>query len=191
MVRDENRFFVLTGSPGSGKTTLIDRLATYGGVRVMAEAGRSIIRDQVAIGGKALPWDDRAAYAELMLAAEMRSYREASAHPGAVMFDRGVPDVIGYLTLCRLPVPPHVEAAGRLFRYSAKAFIAPPWRDVYETDAERKQSFEEAEATYDAMVEVYRSLGYELIELPRASVEDRAAFVQDIIASTQGLQNSP
>ena len=173
-----DRFFVLTGGPGSGKTTLLDRLATRG-MAIMAEAGRAIIRDQMAIGGKALPWGDREAYAELMLAADMRSYREASAGRGAVLFDRGVPDVIGYFTLCRLPAPQHVQAAGRLFRYSAKVFIAPPWRDIYDTDAERRQSFEDAGATYDVMVEVYSSLGYELIELPCTSVEDRAAFVQD------------
>ncbi len=179
--RDSDRFFVLTGGPGSGKTTLLDRLAACEGMKVMAEAGRAIIRDQVAIGGKALPWNDRAAYAELMLASDMRSHREARAQPGIFLFDRAVPDVIGYLMLCGLPIPQHVESAGRLFRYSTKVFVAPPWRDVYETDEERKQSFETAEATHDAMVEVYCSLGYELIELPRASIKDRIALVQGIV----------
>jgi hypothetical protein len=55
-----------------GKTTLIDALAAEG-IRHMPEAGRAIIRDQVAIGGTALPWADRAAFAELMLGWELRS----------------------------------------------------------------------------------------------------------------------
>lgn len=58
---DRPNFHVITGGPGSGKTTLIDMLASQG-FHHMPEAGRAIIRDQVAIGGTALPWADRAAY---------------------------------------------------------------------------------------------------------------------------------
>lgn len=58
---------VITGGPGSGKTSLIEALAGEG-IRHMPEAGRSIIQDQVDIGGAALPWDDWDAFAALMLA---------------------------------------------------------------------------------------------------------------------------
>ena len=78
-----NSLFVITGGPGSGKSTLIAALAARG-ISVMPEAGRAIIRDQAAIGGSALPWADRAAYAELMLSWELRSYREALEKPGPV-----------------------------------------------------------------------------------------------------------
>ena len=67
-----DRLFVITGGPGSGKSTLIDALAGHG-ICTMPEAGRAIIRDQVAIGGEALPWSDRRAFAELMLGWEIRS----------------------------------------------------------------------------------------------------------------------
>lgn len=55
MQNDSDRFFVLTGGPGSGKTTLIEALRTAG-FATLPEAGRGIIRDQMAIGGPALPW---------------------------------------------------------------------------------------------------------------------------------------
>ena len=45
--------FVITGGPGSGKTTLIDALARAGFARTV-EAGRAIIQDQQAIDGPAL-----------------------------------------------------------------------------------------------------------------------------------------
>jgi predicted ATPase len=84
------------------------------------EAGRAIIQDQVAIGGEALPWSDRRAFAELMLCREMRSYRPALRLSGPVIFDRGVPDVLGYLHLSNLPIPSHVERAAQIFRYIPK-----------------------------------------------------------------------
>ncbi|WP_324617337.1 AAA family ATPase [Microvirga alba] len=131
----------------------------------------------MAIGGRALPWRDPAAYAEIMLAWEMRSHRMALDQVGPVFFDRGVPDIIGYLRLMRLPVPEHLERAARTFRYNHRVFIAPPWAEIYEQDAERKQSFEEAERTYDSMVETYSRYGYELIAVPPASVTERVEFV--------------
>jgi predicted ATPase len=176
VLQQQPRFFVVTGGPGSGKSTLIDALAARG-LHAMPEAGRAIIQDQVEIGGSALPWDDRLAFAELMLGWELRSYREAREHAGAVLFDRGVPDVVGYLNLCGLTVPPHVQQAARSFRYNRQVFIAPPWAEIFGQDAERKQSLDEAHATYEAMIGAYTGHGYELTHLPKSTVEDRVRFI--------------
>lgn len=171
-----DRLIVITGGPGSGKTTLIEALAKRGHA-VRPEAGRAIIRDQQAIGGEGLPWKNRALFAELMLAADLRSYDEARRLDGEVFFDRGLPDIAGYLTLCGLPVPPHVEAASRRFRYRRTVFIAPPWPDIFGQDAERKQDFTEAERTCAVMARTYPRYGYDLVELPLASVESRLDFI--------------
>jgi predicted ATPase len=145
------------------------------------EAGRAIIQDQVAIGGPALPWSDPALFAELMLAVELHSHRQAGALPGHVVFDRGVPDVIGCLRLTGLPVPAHVERAAGLFRYHPAVFIAPPWPAIFTQDPERKQDFAEAVRTHDAMVEAWQGCGYALVPLPLAPVEARVRFVTDRI----------
>ena len=171
-----DRLYVITGGPGSGKSTLIEALAGQG-ICTMPEAGRAIIQDQVAIGGKALPWSDRGAFAELMLGWEIRSYRAALRLSGPVIFDRGVPDVLGYLRLNGLPIPSHVDKATQIFRYHSRVFIAPPWPEIFASDTERKQSFDEAQATCEVMVETYSDLGYNLIPLPLGSVQERVRFV--------------
>jgi predicted ATPase len=185
-LRENSRFIVITGGPGSGKSTLIAALSAEG-IAAMPEAGRAIIQDQVSIGGSALPWADRAAFAELMLGWEMRSYREAGdAHVGTVLFDRGIPDVVGYLRLSGLPVPPHVQQAAETYRYGRQVFIAPPWPEIFTQDAERKQSVEEAEATYHALADAYSGLGYELVALPRMAVAERVQFVRAKLSSRPG-----
>jgi predicted ATPase len=184
MTSDTDRFFVLTGGPGSGKSTLIGALERVG-YSVSPEAGRGVIRDQMAIGGQALPWGDRQAFAELMLSGEMRSYRIAQAGTGPVFFDRGVPDVVGYLRLSGLPVTPAVEKAARVFRYNPHVFVAPPWPEIFRQDEERKQDVEEAVRTYETMKTVYGAYDYSLIELPRAGVEERLRFV---IARTREIR---
>lgn len=147
----------------------------------MPEGGRAIIQDQVAIGGPALPWIDRSAFAELMLGWDMRSYREALEMPGPVFFDRAIPDVPSYLRLCGILFPQHVMKAAEMYRYHRRVFIAPPWEQIFVQDSERRQDFAEAQATYNALVEVYTLLGYERVVLPLASPEERAQLVIDTL----------
>lgn len=180
MIEAAKRSFVLTGGPGSGKSTLIEALRTSGYV-CLNEGGRGIIQDQVAIGGRGVPWHDAALFAELMLSWDMRSYRIAEQLVGPVFFDRGVVDVAAYFRLIGLSPPKHVERAVEVFRYNPRVFIAPPWPEIYAQDRERKQDFEEAVRTHEAMVATYNECGYELIQLPRETVEDRLQFVLDSI----------
>ena len=133
MQENAQRFFVLTGGPGSGKSALIEALQQCGYPRSL-EAGRGIIHDQMLIGGRALPWGDPILFAELMLCWEMRSYDIAQHQTGPVFFDRGVPDVVGYLRLLGRPVPEHMQKAVDAFRYNRRVFIAPPWREIFRRD---------------------------------------------------------
>jgi predicted ATPase len=118
-----------------------------------------------------------------MLAIDLRSHRQAETLPGRVVFDRGVPDVIGYLRLTGLPVPAHVERAAGLFRYHPAVFIAPPWPGIFTQDRERRQDFAEAVRTHDAMVEAWQGCGYALVRLPLAPAEARVRFVTDRIGA--------
>jgi len=61
--------------------------------------------------------------------------------------------------------------------YNSKVFILPPWAEIYETDMERKQSWEEAVNTYRNMKDTYINLGYDVITVPIGSVESRYDFV--------------
>jgi predicted ATPase len=171
-----SRFFVLTGGPGSGKTILIEALKARGHAAT-EEAGRGVIREEMRDGGNGLPWVDRARFAELMFDWELRSYRDAERQDDPVVFDRGLPDTIGYLRLEGLDAPAWMEEQAWRLRYNKRVFIAPPWREIFGNDEERRQSWSVAVRTYDIMVETYTEMGYELVEVPRAPVEERVEFV--------------
>ncbi|WP_370206427.1 AAA family ATPase [Pararhodobacter marinus] len=175
-----DRLFVLTGGPGSGKTTLLSALAQRG-LATMPEAGRAIIQDQTRIGGTGWHGQDRRLFAELMLGWEMRSWHEAQGIRGPVIFDRGIPDVIGYLQLYEGEVPPHVHAAAEIYRYRPTVFLAPPWPEIFGQDAQRGQDFDEAVATAEAMAQAYAMAGYDLLPLPLDTVEARVDFVLEVL----------
>jgi predicted ATPase len=177
---NSRRFFVITGGPGSGKTTLLDALEKAG-YRRSVEAGRAVIQQHLSIGGNALPWGDRVQFAELMLACDIRSYEEALQGTGTMFFDRGAPDVLGYLRLIGEAIPKHMKEAVEKYQYNRRVFIAPPWREIFCQDEERKQDFAEAVRTYEAMMATYSEFGYELVEIPKNPVEERVKFVTENI----------
>lgn len=168
--------FVITGGPGSGKTTLINALADYGLITI-EESGRQIIQDQVLNNGQALPWSDPAAFAELMFQHEVSHYEWARQFNKIAVFDRGIPDVAGYLNLMKIAVPDYMEKAIQKYRYNNYIFVAPPWPDIFEQDTERKQTLEEAVATYHIMIQTYSSYGYNPISIPMVPVLQRVEFV--------------
>ncbi|MCW6004172.1 AAA family ATPase [Micromonospora sp. CPCC 205371] len=171
-----DNLIVIAGGPGAGKTTLIEALGAAG-YATAPEAGRAIIQDQVAIDGPALPWKDPALFAELMLTWDLRSYRWAVRRDEPVFFDHALAGMPGYYRLIGQPVPAHVTAAVAAFRYRTRVFVAPPWPEIYRNDTERRQSWAEAVRTYEVVAQAYIEAGYELVDLPRASVSKRLEFV--------------
>lgn len=175
---------VFTGGPGSGKSTIIHELACMG-YAVSRESGREIIRQQTAIEGDGVPWRNPQLYAELMLAQDMRSYQQQN-EGGLLFYDRGIPDIIGYLKTIGEDVPEHFYRAAKLYRYHHKVFVFPPWPEIYAQDRERKQPFDEALRTYEAMVSVYCGEGYEVVTVPKAPVAQRGAFVLSSLTDASG-----
>jgi predicted ATPase len=176
MPSQSDRFFVLTGGPGAGKTTLIEALGRAG-FATTAEAGRAIIRDQLEIGGPATHQTNPALFAELMLAFDIQSYRRALDQACPVFFDRGITELAGYHAMMGIPAPAHFRTAAEKFRYNARVFVAPPWPEIFANDSERKQSLGEAVRTHDAALKIYAEFGYEIVPLPKAPVEERLRFV--------------
>lgn len=175
-MKTKSNFYIFTGGPGSGKTTLINGLDKMG-YNCVPEVGRKIIKEQIFCGGMALPWLDTKEYSDLMLQESIRDYCFFSEFTELCFFDRGIPDVLGYASLINLPDKEMFVYSVKEFRYNSTVFILPPWREIYKTDHERKQSFDLAIATYNSMKNIYEEYGYKLIEIPFKSVSERIDFV--------------
>ena len=169
-----DRFVVLSGCSGGGKSTLLAELARRGH-SVVEEPGRRIVREETARGGTALPWIDAEAFIRRAIAMALDDRRRGRSLPGWVFFDRGLFDAISALT--DMTGQPALHELGRQQRYHSRVFVTPPWPEIYETDPERKHGLAQAEAEYIRLVRDYRLLDYTVLEVPKLPVTERADWL--------------
>lgn len=169
--------FVIAGGPGSGKSTLLQALA---GAREVCyeECSRVLIREQLAIAGLLVPWVDLTSFAQECGRRMHIQLNDSARHPRC-FFDRGLPDIIGYLRHGGRNAPPEWREVSRA--YAATVFFAPPWREIYINDAERPQTFDEASTLSLHIRQAYEDYGFHLVELIKSSVADRRRQVLDYL----------
>ena len=160
---------MIAGGPGSGKSTLLRALAGAGEI-CYEESSRGLIREQLARAGRLVPWDDLPAFAQ-ECSERMRAQLADSARHGRCFFDRGLPDLIGYLSRGGYRAPDAWRTASR--GYASAVFFAPPWREIFVNDAERPQSFAEAQELSMHIRRAYLDCGFHLVDLVKGSVADR------------------
>ena len=162
---------VVTGAPGSGKSTLLAEVARHG-VATGPEVARAILQSP---GGMEMRAERPTDFALAMLEAQLASWGRGGDAP--ILFDRGFADIVGFLRLEGLTVPPEIDAACRDCRYEGPVFHAPPWREIYRQDDQRIQNWEEAVESDAAVVRAWCDYGYDPITLPFADPAIRAQFV--------------
>ncbi|SOC40929.1 predicted ATPase [Rhizobium subbaraonis] len=171
-----DRFVLLSGCSGGGKSVLLSALRNRG-FAAFEEPGRQVVREHLLIDGPALPWRDQALFAELCVSRAMQQMTAATESSGPVFFDRGIVDAVAFFEYLGRDVPAHLERAARVLRYRRTVFVTPPWPQIFLADRERRHSYEEAVAQYDASIATFRRLDYQPLELPKTSVESRADFI--------------
>ncbi len=171
------RHAVLTGAPGAGKTTLLSAAAAAG-ITTSPEVARVLLQQP---GGMELRAVDPLGFAEAMLEAHVREFEQASQRSGPVLFDRGFPDVVGFLEVSGLPVSRRIDHVCRTLRYCGPVFRAPAWAEIYRQDHERIQTWIEAVASDEAVTAAWARYGYPVVDLPLTGVAERLAFVRSRI----------
>ncbi|WP_337181315.1 AAA family ATPase [Shinella sp.] len=169
-----DRFVLLSGCSGGGKSALLEELARRGHA-VVEEPGRRIVQEELAAGGSALPWLDLAAFARRAVAVALADRRRMADRPGPVFFDRGLIDAASALEASG--GEPVVAALAAAHRYNRKVFLTPPWPEIYAGDAQRRHGFDAALAEYARLETTYAMLGYETVVLPKVPVSQRADFL--------------
>lgn len=166
-------WYVLTGAPSSGVTTLADALRPrLKNALVFPEAARVYIDEVVAQGIPAAELrKDEGKFQRKVLEIKLRT-EESAPRDQLCIFERGIPDSIPYYRVAGLDPEPLRSISRR--RYSGVFYVEPldyvPNYARTETPEARAQLIKE-------LFEVYVELGYSVVRLVKESVEQRVAKV--------------
>lgn len=177
-----NNRIIITGGPGFGKTSIISELASRG-YSVSHEKAREVIKEQMDLGSDFLPWLDVSSFSKYVVEKIMTE----KLNDGSLMFfDRGIPDVLGYLKNALIDFDELFYTEGvKKMNYAKKVFFVPPWESIYVTDNQRKETYQQALSISNHIKGVYIELGYQLVDIPIGSVEFRTDFIISELPSPQ------
>ena len=167
---------IITGGPGTGKTTIIDGLIEQG-YSCFPEISRQITLEAKKQGIEQLFLEKPLLFSELLLEGRKKQYNNAIIDQAEIVFiDRGIPDILAYMHYIGDSYPAFFDQACKEHLY-AKVFVLPPWEEIYESDEARYENYEQAKLIFEHLKETYQKYNYELIEVPKATVEERILFI--------------
>lgn len=177
----QKEIIVIIGGPGTGKTTIIDGLIEKG-YCCYPEISREVTLEAKKQGIEQLFLENPLLFSELLLEGRVKQHKNALSEPHKIVFlDRGIPDVLAYMHYIGDSYPSHFDMACRENIYT-KIFILPPWEAIYVSDDERYENYEQAKLIYNHLTETYQKYGYNLIEVPKDTVDNRIRFILEQIS---------
>lgn len=172
----DKKLVLLIGGPGSGKTTIIEELSKKGYI-CYPEVSRQVTLEAQKRGIDQLFLKEPLLFSEMLLEGRVKQFKEAlNETENLVFLDRGIPDVLAYMHYIGDAYPAAFEDACKNHIYT-KVFILPPWEEIYLSDNERYESYEQARLIHNHLVETYQKYGYNLIDVPKADIENRIDFI--------------
>lgn len=178
---------VLTGAPGTGKTSVLGGLGNLG-YNIIEEPARhlllklkredkkwwenlqtnKIVKQMLNI----IPSDDREIFQQLVEKQNIINW-ELNKYG---YFDRSLVDEIGFRNYYKKGVSESLMSDCKKYKYD-KIFFFEPWKEIFINDSERKETFEQTEEISKYLIEGYKSMNYNLIIVPKLPTKERMNFI--------------
>lgn len=168
-----NNWYVITGAPCSGKTTVINKLKERG-YNVLHEIPRMIIDEELALGKTIEQIRTHGLLFQKKILRRRLAIEKRLSEKKIIFFDRAIPDSMAYYRFLDLPDDGLLQQAVEQCRYK-KVFI---FESVsYQTDYARKESPEQAGKLHQLLIDSYRKLPIPSLKIPMMPIEDRIALI--------------
>ena len=172
-LRPKTNWYVITGGPSSGKTTVVNQLNMLGHHTTIEHARHFI--DTQMITGKSVE-EIRKNQIEFQNGIlDMQILQEASLSPDELVFlDRALPDTLAYYKFLNLPISEKLENALTNAFYK-KIFVLKSLPLV--NDYARRENEAAQKRISDLIVEVYESFPFPVIHVPILPPKERAEYI--------------
>ncbi len=182
-----NKKVVITGAPGTGKTSIVNGLEKRGFhcfheiIRDMTSKAKKNGDPSAVVSNPLVFVDDSLQFNKDLLKGRAEHFKNSlHLNTSISFFDRGMPDVLAYMDFFKQTYSKEFIKACESHKYDT-IFIVPPWKEIYVSDNERLETFDEAEKIHDALLNTYTKFGYDPIIVPKNPVDQRIAFVLETL----------
>lgn len=166
---------IITGAPGTGKTTLINLLKDT--IPCMDEVSRRVIINEQKNNNNGMPWADMNRFTKLVFELTNKELLNTNTR----ICDRSLLDLEAYLSVENKIIPEYLRDFPYHQNYHETVFFAPTWFDIYCKDAQRLQEFDYCLKLEKALLKYYKKRGFKIIMLPKTSPLERKKLILDAI----------
>lgn len=178
-----NKKIVISGGPGSGKTTVINLLIKKG-YQCFEEFSRSVISAGKAKGIENFFETEPLTFSKIIFQERKKQYLSASKIKYLqvfpyLFFDRGLHDIVAYLDHHGNPAE-EMSIETQNYPYDL-VILFPPWKDIYKNDEHRMESFEESVSVFESIKKTYKKFSIPIIEIPFNAPDSRIMSILEIL----------
>ncbi|CAL2079810.1 ATP-binding protein [Tenacibaculum sp. 190524A02b] len=167
---------VLIGGPGTGKSSVLNEFIKRGYL-CMPEISREVTLKAQKEGIDQLFLEQPLLFSQMLLEGREEQFTNACKESNKIIFfDRGIPDVHAYMNYLKTDYPTIYKEKSNKYLYD-KVFMLAPWKEIYVSDNERYESFEQAVEIDKYLREAYQEVGYKIVDVPFGTVEERCNFI--------------
>jgi len=171
------KIFVITGGPGTGKTSVVNELEKKG-YKFLMEAARWVSENDFRFKGKNILEINKKDFQDAIFDLQKKQISELKGDE-IVFSDRGIGDTLAYYKIAGLKISDEKMELAKKFKYE-KVFVL-DFFNFYQKDKLRQESKKEQEKIHNEIVKTYEGLGYSLIYVPFMSVKKRTRFILERI----------
>ena len=165
-------WYVFTGAPCSGKTSVIEELKQLG-YTVVHEVARAYLEEEIEKGKRISEIKDDAFDFEKHILHKKLEIESSLPENELIFFDRAVPDSIAYFEMEGLDPSEPIMLSKRV-RYK-KIFLFE--RLEFKKDEARSEDEITASALESLLSECYQMLGYPIVRVPLLPITERTDFI--------------
>ena len=169
---------IITGGPGTGKTSLINELKKNG-YNCSDEIVRKITLSKRKEGFNQYFLSNPLEFSINLFNKRLKQYKK-QYRTKSIIYDRGPIDVLAYLEFKSIKVPKDLLLKSNIIKYKY-SFILDPWHEIYQNDDIRYETYEECKEIHLNLKKKYNDFGIKLITVPKESVIERYKFVKSFI----------
>lgn len=178
---------VITGGPGTGKTSIINELKKKNFhcfdeiIRALTLAAKKESDSTTHISNPIAFVDDPMLFNTNLINGRIEQFIQAKTLEKSIsFFDRGIPDVLAYMSFFNQKYGDHFTNACSKHTYN-HVFLLPPWKAIYRSDNERFETFDESQKIHIQLKQTYTSFGYKIIDVPFGTIKDRTDYILNIV----------